>query len=115
MLNGDDAMRTTTSLLPSKSTATISCVPQSENQSRSSCQRGDSPKTMPVINVCGSGTVLLISSGTRVDVTLFLCFVAVSVFTGSVSVGEEPGQHRYERLGGHDMFLALQDTVPSVG
>src|SRR5215218_376573 len=43
-----------TSLLPSRSTATISCVPQSANQSRSSCQRGDSPKAIPVIKVCVS-------------------------------------------------------------
>jgi hypothetical protein len=31
-----------------------------------------------------------------------------------VSVGEELGQHRCEYLGGHDVFLALQDPVPSV-
>src|ERR671911_1275746 len=66
MQNGNDGMRTMTSLLPSRSTAMISCAPQSENQRRSSCQRGDSPKSMPVIRVCSSATYLLLSSGTCV-------------------------------------------------
>src|SRR5918994_3498992 len=67
MQNGNDGTRTTTSLLPSISTAISSCAPQSENHRRSSCQRGDSPNTMPVIRVCSSGTYLLLSSGTRVE------------------------------------------------
>src|SRR5215208_7017115 len=67
MQNGNDGMRTMTSLLPSRLTATTSCAPQSENQRRSSCQRGDSPNTMPVIRVCSSGTYLLLSSGTTVE------------------------------------------------
>src|SRR5215208_1032070 len=46
----------TTSLLPSRSTATISCVPQLENQRRPSCQRGDSPIARPLSRICGSGT-----------------------------------------------------------
>jgi hypothetical protein len=49
------------------------------------------------------------------QVLLFLCLVVVSEFSGSISVGEELHQHRYEHLGGHDVFLALQDTVPPVG
>src|SRR5438067_6991780 len=43
-----------TSLLPSRSTATISCAPQFENHRRPSCQRGDSPTTRPVISACSS-------------------------------------------------------------
>src|SRR5687768_8602207 len=97
MLKGDEGKWTMTSLLPSGSTATISREPQSENQRRPSRQRGDSPNTIPVINVCGSALS-------------FSCLRE----PGSVSVGEEPGQHRHEHLGGHDMFLALQDTVPPV-
>ena len=41
---------------PSRSTAMISCAPQSENHSRPSCQRGDSANARPVIRVCSSGT-----------------------------------------------------------
>src|SRR5215217_1015591 len=66
MQNGNEGMRTMTSLLPSRSTAMISCAPQSENQRRSSCQRGDSPNAMPVIRICSSGTYSLLSSGTWV-------------------------------------------------
>src|SRR5215213_1737588 len=44
----------TTSLLPSRSTATISCAPQFANHSRPSCQRGDSPITSPVSRMFGS-------------------------------------------------------------
>src|SRR5829696_9666092 len=66
MQNGNDGMRTMTSLLPSRSTAMSSCAPQSANQRRSPCQRGDSPNTMPVIKVCSSGTYLLLFSGTWV-------------------------------------------------
>src|SRR5262249_45961526 len=56
MQNGKDGTRTMTSLLPSRSTATTSCAPQSENHRRPSCQRGDSPKAMPVIRVCSLAT-----------------------------------------------------------
>src|SRR5215208_7306051 len=45
----------TTSLLPSRSTATISWVPQLENHRRPSCQRGDSPIARPLSRICGSG------------------------------------------------------------
>src|SRR6266536_871722 len=47
--------RAMTSLLPSRSAATTCCVPMSENHRRSSCQRGDSPNTRPVIRVRSSG------------------------------------------------------------
>src|SRR5918999_756559 len=60
--NGNEGTRTTTSLLPSRSTAMISCAPQSANQSRPSCQRGDSPNAMPVMSICGSGTYVLLTS-----------------------------------------------------
>src|SRR5215208_6542085 len=65
MQNGNDATRTMTSLSPSRSTAMISWVPQSENHRRSSCQRGDSPNAMPVIRVCSSVTHLLLSLGNQ--------------------------------------------------
>src|SRR5215213_5122426 len=87
MQNGDEDTLAMTSLSPARSTARSSCAPQSENQRRSSCQRGDSPKAMPVIKVCGAGIE-----------DPFL----------RILVGEEPGQHRHEHLGRHDMFLALQ-------
>src|SRR5918993_1113085 len=48
--------RVTTSLLPSRSTATICWAPQWENHNRPSRQRGDSPITRPLIRVCTSGT-----------------------------------------------------------
>ena len=48
---GGPTPRTITSLLPSRSTAMISPAPQSENHSRPSCQRGDSPRAMPVRRV----------------------------------------------------------------
>src|SRR2546428_7618559 len=42
-----------TSLLPSRSTATTCCAPQSASHKRpSGPQRGDSPNTRPVIKVC---------------------------------------------------------------
>src|SRR5262245_51725977 len=44
----------TTSLLPSRSTAMISWVPQLENHRRPACQRGDSPIARPVSKLCGS-------------------------------------------------------------
>src|SRR6266568_1937171 len=47
--------RAMTSLLPSRSTATTSPAPMSENHRRSSCQRGDSPNARPVIRVCSAG------------------------------------------------------------
>src|SRR6266581_296961 len=54
--NGNDGTRTMTSLWPSRSTAMTSCAPQSENQRRSSCHRGDSPNARPLIRICSSGT-----------------------------------------------------------
>ena len=49
MQNGKvDGTRAMTSLSPSRSTAMISCAPQSENHSRPSCQRGDSPNARPL-------------------------------------------------------------------
>ena len=44
----------TTSPLPSRSTATISCAPQFENHRHPSCHRGDSPTTRPLIKIGGS-------------------------------------------------------------
>src|SRR5262245_6284130 len=44
----------TTSLLPSRSNATISWVPQLENHRRPACQRGDSPIARPLSKMCGS-------------------------------------------------------------
>jgi len=44
---------------------------------------------MPVIKICGSGTEDLL-------------------------LRKELGQHRHEHLGRHDVFLALQNPVPSV-
>src|SRR6516225_5095735 len=49
--HGNDGALRMTSLFPLRSTAITSCVPQSENHSRPSCQRGCSPKRMPVIKV----------------------------------------------------------------
>src|SRR5215212_1914654 len=81
MQNGNDGMRTMTSLLPWRSTAMSSCAPQSENQRRSSCQRGDSPNMMPAIRVCSSVTYLLLSSGTRVglDGTVLMFEMSASI------------------------------------
>src|SRR3989442_14577639 len=63
MENGNDGngTRAMTSLLPSRSTATISWATQLENQRRSSCHRGDSPKARPVNRVCTSGMCRLLS------------------------------------------------------
>jgi hypothetical protein len=52
--NGNDDPSSTTSLLPSRSTAITSWVPQSENHNRPSCQRGCSPNTSPPSNVRSS-------------------------------------------------------------
>src|SRR6266481_5547460 len=46
---------TMTSRLLSRSTARISCAPQSATHRRPSCQRGDSPKARPVTRLCSSG------------------------------------------------------------
>src|SRR5215475_751983 len=43
-------------LLPSRSTATTSCIPQLENHKRPSCHRGDSPNARPVNRVCTAGS-----------------------------------------------------------
>jgi hypothetical protein len=48
--------RPATSLLPSRSTATISPVPQFENHKRPSCHRGDSPVASPSRSTRGSMT-----------------------------------------------------------
>ena len=53
MQNGNDSMVATTSLAPSRPTAWSRCPAQSLNQSRPSCQRGDSPNEMPVMRVRG--------------------------------------------------------------
>src|SRR5207302_1738899 len=55
--SGNEEPRYMTSAPPSRSTATTSCVPQSENQRRPSCQRGCSPKTKPVMSTSGVCTV----------------------------------------------------------
>ena len=57
MLNGSDGSRTTTSLLPSRSTAITSCASQSANHNRPSCHRGDSGNTKSCISTFGSVTV----------------------------------------------------------
>src|SRR5262245_30981090 len=44
-------VRTTTSVFPARSIARISCAPQSDNQSRPSCHRGDSPIASPQTSV----------------------------------------------------------------
>src|SRR5262245_53807077 len=49
--HGNDGALRMTSLFPLRSTAITSCVPQSENHSLPSCQRGCSPNRMPVIKV----------------------------------------------------------------
>jgi hypothetical protein len=46
---GNDRTVTTTSWPPSVSRAITWLAPQSENQTRPSCQRGDSPNTTPSI------------------------------------------------------------------
>ncbi len=47
---GNDATWATTSWPPWGSSAITRWAPQSENQTRPSCQRGDSPNTTPSIN-----------------------------------------------------------------
>src|SRR5439155_16370712 len=54
--------RATTSVLPTRSTATISCAPQSANHSRPSCHRGDSPKAIPVNRRCSVESLALITT-----------------------------------------------------
>ena len=46
---GNDGTLTMTSWLPSRPSAITWPAPQSENQSRPSCQRGDSPNAIPSI------------------------------------------------------------------
>jgi hypothetical protein len=61
---GNDATVTTTSWLPSMPSAITWFAPQSENQSRPSCQRGDSPKTTPSIKTSAAPTLsLLLADG----------------------------------------------------
>src|SRR6266568_6170388 len=52
--NDGKPARNTISVPPSRSTATTSCAPQSENHRRPSCQRGDSPNAIPVVRACSS-------------------------------------------------------------
>src|SRR5215510_15030016 len=56
---------TMTSLLPSRSTATTSCMPQLENHRRPSCQRGDSPNPIPVNKICTAGSEDLITTSSE--------------------------------------------------
>src|SRR5262249_21997402 len=49
----------TTSWLPSAFSAITRLAPQSENQTRPSCQRGDSPNTMPSIRTSGTLIIFL--------------------------------------------------------
>src|ERR1700730_7484854 len=61
---GNDATVTTTSWLPSMPSAITWFAPQSENQSRPLCQRGDSPKTTPSIRTSAAPTLsLLLADG----------------------------------------------------
>jgi len=65
-----------------------SCAPQSENQKRSSCHRGDSGNARPPIRVCSSGredsfdgirTIPHFASGTIFDFRISLSRVATEV------------------------------------
>jgi len=47
---GNDSTLTTILWPPWGSSAITWCAPQSENQTRPSCQRGDSPNEIPSIN-----------------------------------------------------------------
>src|SRR5260221_11055983 len=61
---GNDATVTTTSWLPSVPSAITWFAPQSENQSRPSCQRGDSPNTTPSIRTSAAPILsLLLADG----------------------------------------------------
>src|SRR5262245_10662210 len=60
MQNGASATRATTSLAPDRSTAITSPAAQSQNQSLSSYQRGDSPMATPVSRTRGSAILLLV-------------------------------------------------------
>jgi hypothetical protein len=51
-------VRVIKSWLPCRSTAPTSCAPKFTNQRRPSCQRGDSPKTSPVIKIRRSSGVI---------------------------------------------------------
>ena len=51
--------------LPSASSAITWCAPESENQTRPSCQRGDSPNTTPSIRTSGAPTAFLPLLGYR--------------------------------------------------
>ena len=50
---GNDGTVTTTSWLPSALSAITWFAPQSANQTRPSCHRGDSPNTMPSMRTSG--------------------------------------------------------------
>src|SRR6266516_1938665 len=64
---GNDGTVTTTSWLPSLLSAITWLAPQSANQSRPSCQRGDSPNTTPFIKTAGALTSRLLLVLGRVD------------------------------------------------
>jgi hypothetical protein len=55
MLHGSCGVAISTSARPSGLTAMSSWATQSTNQSRPSCQRGDSPMARPRTRTCGSG------------------------------------------------------------
>src|SRR6266851_2283031 len=57
---GNDATVATTWWLPSVPSAITWFAPQSENQSRPSCQRGDSPNTTPSIRTSGTSILSLL-------------------------------------------------------
>src|SRR6476646_7066760 len=59
------------SVVPSRSAATISCAPQLANQRRPSCQRGDSPTVRPLSKTRGSVVVDIESVLRLQSVSLF--------------------------------------------
>src|SRR6476660_640551 len=61
MENGIDATFVITSGPPSGSSACTVWSTQSENHSRPSCQRGDSPSPSPPVKTVGSGALIAIS------------------------------------------------------
>jgi hypothetical protein len=65
----------TTSAPPFSSTVTICCAPQSQTQSRPSCQRGDSPIESPVRSVRICGFIITTTIGTHHIGQLLLKFL----------------------------------------
>src|SRR6478672_4372189 len=66
---GKDATVAITSWLPSVPSAITWFAPQSENQSRPSCQRGDSPNTTPSSRTSAAPTLSLLLAGALVRQT----------------------------------------------